>query len=83
MQQRAQIARCLAQQPEVLMMDEPFGALDALTRERACRTRWPGCARGGPDGPVRDHDLEEAIYLGDRVVALRANPGRAGRAWRG
>jgi NitT/TauT family transport system ATP-binding protein len=75
MQQRVQIARCLAQQPSVLLMDEPFGALDAMTREGL---------QGELARLVREqqltvmfvtHDLEEALYLGDRVVALRAHPG--------
>lgn len=75
MQQRLQIARCLAQQPELLMMDEPFAALDALTR----RSLQDECARlvreEGLTVLFVTHDLEEAIYLGDRVIALQANPG--------
>jgi len=75
MQQRVQIARCLAQKPEVLMMDEPFGALDALTRQNL----QDELARLVRDESLTvlfvTHDLEEAIYLGDRVIALQANPG--------
>ena len=75
MQQRVQIARCLAQQPELLMMDEPFGALDALTRQ----SLQDEVARLVRDSDLSvlfvTHDLEEAIYLGDRVIALQANPG--------
>ena len=84
MQQRVQIARCLAQQPELLLMDEPFGALDAHDARRACRTRSRGwCATSGLTVLFVTHDLEEAIYLGDRVIALQRQPRRrAGRAWR-
>jgi NitT/TauT family transport system ATP-binding protein len=75
MQQRAQIARCLAQKPELMMMDEPFGALDALTRQGL----QDELARLVRDDKLTvlfvTHDLEEAIYLGDRVIALQANPG--------
>lgn len=75
MQQRVQIARCLAQKPELLMMDEPFGALDALTRQ----SLQDEVARLVRDESLTvlfvTHDLEEAIYLGDRVIALQANPG--------
>jgi len=79
MQQRVQIARCLAQNPKILLMDEPFGALDAMTRgilqdellriqeERRVTVLFV------------THDLEEALYLGHRVIALAANPGRVGR----
>jgi len=78
MQQRVQIARCIAQRPEILMMDEPFGALDALTKH----TLQDELARLTADTSLTvlfvTHDLEEAIYLGDRVIALRANP-RPGR----
>jgi NitT/TauT family transport system ATP-binding protein len=76
LQQRVQIARALAQEPQVLLMDEPFGALDAMTRQRlqdqileiwrATRTTFVFIT----------HDLEEAIYLGNRIIVLEANPGR-------
>jgi NitT/TauT family transport system ATP-binding protein len=76
MQQRVQIARSLAQEPRVLLMDEPFGALDAITRQEL----QDEVARIAKDEYRTvlfvTHDLEEAIYLGDRVIALSANPGR-------
>jgi len=75
MQQRVQIARCLAQQPQVLMMDEPFGALDALTRQSLQDELARLVLNDGLTVLFVTHDLEEAIYLGDRVVALQANPG--------
>ncbi len=75
MQQRVQIARCLAQKPEVLMMDEPFGALDALTRQSLQDELARLVRDDGLTVLFVTHDLEEAIYLGDRVIALQANPG--------
>jgi len=75
MQQRVQIARCLAQQPEVMLMDEPFGALDAMTREGLQDELARLVRDTGLTVMFVTHDLEEALYLGDRVVALRANPG--------
>ena len=75
MQQRVQIARCLAQQPQVLMMDEPFGALDALTRQSLQDELARLVLNDGLTVLFVTHDLEEALYLGDRVVALQANPG--------
>lgn len=74
MQQRAQIARCLAQRPSMLMMDEPFGALDAMTRESLQDELSRLVRDSGLTVLFVTHDLEEAIYLGDRVIALRANP---------
>ena len=74
MQQRVQIARCLAQQPELMMMDEPFGALDAMTRAGLQDELSRLVRDSGLTVLFVTHDLEEAIYLGDRVVALRANP---------
>ena len=76
MQQRLQIARCLAQTPAVLLMDEPFGALDAMTRQVLQDEVLSLAATGHMSVLFVTHDLEEAIYLGDRVVALRPNPGR-------
>ncbi len=75
MQQRAQIARCLAQKPELMMMDEPFGALDALTRQSLQDELARLVRDDGLTVLFVTHDLEEAIYLGDRVIALQANPG--------
>ena len=75
MQQRVQIARCLAQEPELMMMDEPFGALDAMTRASLQDELARLVRDKGLTVLFVTHDLEEAIYLGDRVVALRANPG--------
>ena len=75
MQQRTQIARCLAQQPELMMMDEPFGALDALTRQSLQDELARLVHEDGLTVLFVTHDLEEAIYLGDRVIALQADPG--------
>jgi NitT/TauT family transport system ATP-binding protein len=75
MQQRVQIARCLAQAPELLMMDEPFGALDALTRQGLQDELARLVRDDGLTVLFVTHDLDEAIYLGDRVIALQANPG--------
>ena len=74
MQQRVQIARCLAQSPDVLMMDEPFGALDAMTREALQDELARLVREQGLTVLFVTHDLDEAIYLGDRVIALRTNP---------
>lgn len=76
MQQRVQIARCMAQKPKLLLMDEPFGALDALTRQSLQDELLGLAAREGVTVIFITHDLEEAIYLGDRVLALGSNPGR-------
>ncbi len=74
MQQRAQIARCLAQEPALMMMDEPFGALDAMTRESLQDEVARLVRESGLTVLFVTHDLDEAIYLGDRVIALRTNP---------
>ena len=79
MQQRVQIARCLAQQPEVMMMDEPFGALDAMTRESLQDELARLVREQGLTVMFVTHDLEEAIYLGDRVIALRNLAGQDSR----
>jgi NitT/TauT family transport system ATP-binding protein len=74
MQQRAQIARALAQEPALLLMDEPFGALDAMTRQGLQDEMLRLVAETGASVLFITHDLEEAIYLGDRIIALRASP---------
>lgn len=76
MQQRLQIARCLAMEPRVLLMDEPFGALDAMTRQSLQDEVSRLALEAGISVLFVTHDLEEAIYLGDRVISLDRNPGR-------
>jgi len=76
MQQRLQIARCMAQSPQVLLMDEPFGALDAMTRQALQDQVARLCAEAGVTVVFITHDLEEAIYLGDRVISMDKQPGR-------
>lgn len=76
MQQRVQIARCLAQKPKLMLMDEPFGALDAITRQSLQDEVLKLTREHGTTVVFITHDLEEAIYLGDRVIVLGANPGR-------
>jgi NitT/TauT family transport system ATP-binding protein len=78
MQQRLQIARCLAQSPQVLLMDEPFGALDAMTRQSLQDEVARLSAESGTTVVFVTHDLEEAIYLGDRVISMESRPGRIG-----
>jgi len=78
MQQRIQIARCLAQEPSVLLMDEPFGALDAMTRQGLQDEMLALVAETGTTVMFVTHDLEEAVYLGDRVIGLLPRPGRIG-----
>jgi NitT/TauT family transport system ATP-binding protein len=78
MQQRLQIARCLAQEPVALLMDEPFGALDAMTRQSLQDEVLSIAAASGATVFFVTHDIEEAIYLGDRVIGLLPHPGRIG-----
>jgi NitT/TauT family transport system ATP-binding protein len=78
MQQRLQIARCLAQDPAALMMDEPFGALDAMTRQSLQDEMLEIARVTSATIFFVTHDLEEAIYLGDRVIGLLPHPGRIG-----
>lgn len=76
MQQRVAIARALAVNPEILFMDEPFGALDAITRMKLQDDILDICQTAKKTIVFVTHDIEEAIYLANRVVILDANPGR-------
>jgi len=76
MQQRVSIARALMTQPSVLLMDEPFGALDALTREHMHDELLAIWEQGHPTVVFITHDIAEAVYLSDRVLVMAARPGR-------
>jgi NitT/TauT family transport system ATP-binding protein len=76
MRQRVGLARGLVIEPEVLLMDEPFSKLDQLTARRLREEALQICARLNQTTVLVTHDVEEAAYMGDRIVILRARPAR-------
>jgi NitT/TauT family transport system ATP-binding protein len=74
MRQRAQIARALVMNPEVLLLDEPFGALDALTRIQMQRMLQDIVIKYKPTIMFVTHDVDEALFLADRIYVMSARP---------
>ncbi|WP_136637256.1 ABC transporter ATP-binding protein [Pseudooceanicola onchidii] len=76
MRQRASLCRAIVHKPDVLIMDEPFGALDAFTREDLWQTMHELRAKEPFTAVLITHDLRESVYLGDQVIVLSGRPAR-------
>lgn len=76
MKKRVDIARAYANNPEILLMDEPYGSLDAITKEKMQADLLDILAKENKTVLFVTHDIEEAIFLADRVILMDINPGR-------
>src|SRR5690606_24552678 len=81
MAQRTALARCFARQPEIVLLDEPFSALDEITRADMQQLLQRITAHHGTAAILVTHDIDQALILADRIVLISGNPGRLTAQW--